>query len=354
MSFLTLSGIGKTYGSHTVVRDFNLSVERGELVTFLGPSGCGKTTTLRMIAGFETPTEGTIHIDSRDVTHLRASRRAIGMVFQAYALFPNMTVERNIAFGLKVAGRPAAEIKARVDDMLALIKLPDLAARFPHQLSGGQQQRVSLARAIAPSPQILLLDEPLSALDARIRTGLREDIRALQQKLGITTVFVTHDQEEALSISDRVIVMNEGAIEQIGSPSDIYSRPRTRFVASFVGTLNTLNGVVVDPAAGAIRVGAAVLRARGAIEGARAGETRTLALRPEALRLGQPVDGANALTGVIDDATFLGPIVRLRLRLDQGALLVDAFNLTGASLPERGETVTVSFSRGDLILLEPT
>jgi putative spermidine/putrescine transport system ATP-binding protein len=352
MPFLTLTGIGKTYGAHVAVRDFNLSVERGELVTFLGPSGCGKTTTLRMIAGFETPTEGSIRIDSRDVTHLGARRRAIGMVFQAYALFPNMTAERNIAFGLKVAGRPAAEIKARVDEMLKLIKLPHLGGRFPHQLSGGQQQRVSLARALAPSPQILLLDEPLSALDARIRAGLREDIRTLQRKLGITTVFVTHDQEEALSISDRVVVMNEGAIEQVGSPSDIYNHPRTRFVASFVGTLNTLQGVIVDPAEGAIRVGEAILRARGAIEGAKAGESRALALRPEALSLGLPEAGGNALSGVVEDLTFLGAIVRLRLRLDHAELLVDAFNRTGASFPERGQIVTVSFSRNDLIVLE--
>jgi putative spermidine/putrescine transport system ATP-binding protein len=350
--FLALTGIRKTFGAEAVVKDFNLKVERGELVTFLGPSGCGKTTTLRMIAGFETPTEGSIRIDGRDVTHLSARRRAIGMVFQAYALFPNMTVERNIAFGLKVAGKPASEIKARVDEMLALIKLSDLAGRFPHQLSGGQQQRVSLARALAPSPQILLLDEPLSALDARIRAGLREDIRALQQKLGITTIFVTHDQEEALSISDRIVVMNEGAIEQIGSPGDIYNRPRTRFVASFVGTLNTLQGVVVDPAEGAIRVGQTMLRARGVIEGAKAGETRALALRPEALRLGPPADGDNALTGVIEDATFLGAIRRLRVRIDGGALLVDAFNSNGASFPEPGDEVKVSFSPNDLIVLD--
>ena len=350
--FLALTDIRKCYGAEAVVKDFNLAVERGELVTFLGPSGCGKTTTLRMIAGFETPTEGSIRIDGREVTHLSARRRAIGMVFQAYALFPNMTVERNIAFGLKVAGRPAAEIGARVDEMLALIKLPELAGRFPHQLSGGQQQRVSLARALAPRPQILLLDEPLSALDARIRADLREDIRALQRKLGITTIFVTHDQEEALSISDRIVVMNAGAIEQVGSPGDIYNRPRTRFVASFVGTLNTLEGVVIDPAAGAIRVGQTVLRARGAIDGAKAGETRSLALRPEALRLGPPADGANALTGVVEEATFLGPIVRLRVRLDQIALLVDAFNLNGASFPNRGEAVTVNFGREDLIVLD--
>ncbi len=349
--FLSLTGIRKSFGAEAVVKDFNLTVERGELVTFLGPSGCGKTTTLRMIAGFETPTDGSIRIDGREVTHLSARRRAIGMVFQAYALFPNMTVERNIAFGLKVAGKPAAQIKARVDEMLALIKLPDLAGRYPHQLSGGQQQRVSLARALAPSPQILLLDEPLSALDARIRAGLREDIRALQRKLGITTIFVTHDQEEALSISDRIVVMNAGAIEQVGSPGDIYNRPRTRFVASFVGTLNTLQGVVVDPAKGAIRVGAAVLHARGAIEGVRAGETRAVALRPEALRLGPPTDGANAVTGVIEDVTFLGAIVRLRIRVGQSALLVDAFNSNGASFPERGQAVEVNFSRDDLIVL---
>ncbi len=350
--FLALTGIRKTFGAEAVVKDFNLKVERGELVTFLGPSGCGKTTTLRMIAGFETPTEGSIRIDGRDVTHLSARRRAIGMVFQAYALFPNMTVERNIAFGLKVAGKPAAEINARVDEMLTLIKLPDLAGRFPHQLSGGQQQRVSLARALAPSPQILLLDEPLSALDARIRAGLREEIRALQQKLGITTIFVTHDQEEALSISDRIVVMNEGAIEQIGSPGDIYNRPRTRFVASFVGTLNSLQGVVVDPAEGAIRVGQTMLRARGVIGGAKAGETRSLALRPEAVRLGPPADGDNALTGVIEDAAFLGAIVRLRVRIDGGALLVDAFNSNGASFPQPGDEVKVSFSPNDLIVLD--
>jgi putative spermidine/putrescine transport system ATP-binding protein len=353
MSFLTLTDICKAYAMHVVVKEVNLAVERGELVTFLGPSGCGKTTTLRMIAGFETPTGGSIRIAGRDVTHLRASRRAIGMVFQAYALFPNMTVEHNIAFGLKVAGKPRAEIKARVAEMLALIKLPQLGGRFPHQLSGGQQQRVSLARALASRPQILLLDEPLSALDAGIRVGLREDIRALQRKLGITTIFVTHDQEEALSISDRVVVMSEGAIEQVGSPTDIYNRPRTRFVASFVGTLNTLEGVIVDPARGAIRVGQAVLRAGGVIEGAQAGEARTLALRPEALRLGPPIHGANALIGVIEEVTFLGAIVRLRVRVDQAALLVDALNSNGAPFPERGEGIELNFSRDDLIVLDP-
>ena len=352
MSFLALSGVRKSFGGAAVVKDFGLAVERGEFVTFLGPSGCGKTTILRMIAGFEAPTAGAIRIGGRDVTHLSANRRAIGMVFQAYALFPNMTVERNIGFGLKVAGKPKAEIAARVAEMLALIKLPDLARRYPHQLSGGQQQRVSLARALAPNPQILLPDEPLSALDARIRVSLREEIRALQRKVGVTTIFVTHDQEEALSISDRVVVMNDGAIEQVGTPSDIYNRPKTRFVASFVGTLNTLEGIIADPAEGAIRVGDAILFASAPIEDAKAGEARTLALRPEALRFGRTGDGANALAVVVEDMSFLGAVARLRVRLDGKPLLVDVFNAAGLALPQPGETVEIAFRREDLIALD--
>jgi putative spermidine/putrescine transport system ATP-binding protein len=352
MTFLALSGVRKSFGGAAVVKDFSLAVERGELVSFLGPSGCGKTTVLRMIAGFETPSAGAISIGGRDVTHLAANRRAIGMVFQAYALFPNMTVERNIGFGLRVAGKPAPEIAARVAEMLALIKLPDLAGRYPHQLSGGQQQRVSLARALAPAPEILLLDEPLSALDARIRLSLREEIRALQRRLGVTTIFVTHDQEEALSISDRIVVMNEGAIAQVGGPSDIYNRPRTRFVASFVGTLNTLQGVVSDPATGAIRVEGATVFAAGPIAGATAEESRTLALRPEALQLGPAVEGANALNGVVEDVSFLGAVVRLKIRIGRSIVLADAFNAGGLAPPQPGETVEIGFSREDAIVLE--
>jgi putative spermidine/putrescine transport system ATP-binding protein len=351
MSFLVLAGVRKTYGGEAVVKDFTLAVQRGELVAFLGPSGCGKTTTLRMIAGFETPTEGSIAIGGRDVTHLRANRRAVGMVFQSYALFPNMTVARNIGFGLKVAGKPRAEISTRVAEMLAMIKLPDLADRFPHQLSGGQQQRVSLARALAPRPQILLLDEPLSALDARIRVALREDIRSLQRETGITTIFVTHDQEEALSISDRVVVMNEGAIEQAGAPVEIYNRPRTRFVASFVGALNRIDAVVVDPAKGVFKVGGTVVRAAGAIADAKPGETRTLALRPEALRLGPAAGDANVIAGVVEDVTFLGAVQRLKARVGETTLLVDLFNSGASALPGRRATVALVFSREDLIVL---
>ncbi len=351
MSFLNLTGIQKAYGPNKVVKDFDLSVERGEFVTFLGPSGCGKTTTLRMIAGFETPTEGSIRINGKDVTNLRANRRAIGMVFQAYALFPNMTVVQNIGFGLKVAGKPAIEIKARVDEMLAMIKLPQLADRYPYQLSGGQQQRVSLARALAPSPQILLLDEPLSALDARIRVSLREEIRALQRKLGITTIFVTHDQEEALSMSDRIVVMNEGAIEQVGTPSEIYNAPLSRFVASFVGTLNLIDGKIVDASVGAVDIDGQRATTRRKLNGAKPGDVLAMALRPEALRIGAGGDDRNTLAGVIEDVSFLGAVVRVRVRLEQAAIIVDTFNSGANDLPARGASVAVNFGRDDLIPL---
>jgi putative spermidine/putrescine transport system ATP-binding protein len=351
MAFLQLTGIEKSFGGVAVVKKLDLSVERGEFVTLLGPSGCGKTTTLRMIAGFETPSAGQIRIDSRDVTHLRVNRRNIGMVFQAYALFPNLTVAQNIGFGLKVAGRSAAEIKARVEEMLAMIRLPDLAQRYPYQLSGGQQQRVSLARAVAPSPQILLLDEPLSALDARIRMTLREEIRALQKRLGITTVFVTHDQEEALSMSDRIAVMNQGRIEQAGTPGEIYNHPKTRFVASFVGELNTLQAEVADPATGALNVGGAQVFAGAPILDARAGDRRAIALRPEAVRPGAPLDGANALSGVLHDVTFLGPVVRLHVQVGEAKLVADVFNSSGFAPPAQGEPVALTFRREDVIVL---
>ena len=216
MAFLELTGIQKRFGEVAAVQNFDLAAEAGEFVSFLGPSGCGKTTTLRMIAGFERPTAGTIVVNGTDITHKAPNQRNVGMVFQSYALFPNMTVADNVGFGLKVRKRPKDQIRKRVGELLELIHLPDKAGRYPWQLSGGQQQRVALARALAIEPQVLLLDEPLSALDAKIRVSLRNEIRAIQRQLGITTVYVTHDQEEALSLSDRIVVMSEGRIEQIG------------------------------------------------------------------------------------------------------------------------------------------
>src|SRR4029078_820710 len=244
MSFLELTNVQKRFGETSAVADFNLGAEKGEFVSFLGPSGCGKTTTLRMIAGFEQPTSGTITIDGRDITRVPPNPRNVGMGFHSYALFPNMSVADNIGFGLKVRKRPSDQIRKRVAELLETVNLPEKGDRYPYQLSGGQQQRVALARALAFEPQVLLLDEPLSALDAKIRVALRHEIRAIQRQLGITAVYVTHDQEEALSLSDRVVVMSEGRMEQVGTPFEIYNFPTTAFVASFVGTLNVLPGVV--------------------------------------------------------------------------------------------------------------
>jgi putative spermidine/putrescine transport system ATP-binding protein len=352
MAFLEIENLQKSYGTHAVVRDFALAAERGEFVSFLGPSGCGKTTTLRMVAGFETPNAGSIRIDGKEVTRLRPNQRNVGMVFQSYALFPNLTVAENVGFGLKVARRPAAEIRARVAEMLRLIKLPDLAGRYPYQLSGGQQQRVALARALAIKPQVLLLDEPLSALDAKIRVSLREEIRGIQRALGITAIYVTHDQEEALSMSDRIVVLNEGRIEQIGTPFEIYNYPRTRFVASFVGTLNILRGTVIDPAGGRIAVDGQEIAAAGGINDARAGEHRSVALRPEAVSL-NGIDGVrNRMQGTIEEVNFLGSVVRIRVRLKEHAISLDTFNQPNQAPPGRGQPVTLSFAREDLLVLE--
>jgi putative spermidine/putrescine transport system ATP-binding protein len=352
--FLELEAIRKHYGHITVVHGFDLSVARGEFVSFLGPSGCGKTTTLRMIAGFETPDAGAVRIDGKEVTRLRPNQRNVGMVFQSYALFPNLTVAGNVAFGLKVANRPKPEIDARVAEMLALIKLPQLGNRYPYQLSGGQQQRVALARAIAIKPQVLLLDEPLSALDAKIRVSLREEIRSLQRELGITTIYVTHDQEEALSMSDRIVVMNEGRVEQVGTPFEIYNYPRTRFVASFVGTLNIVDGTLVDPDKGILTIDGQEIRAvRGVID-ARKGDVRSVALRPEAITLNGSGADRNRLSGTIDEVSFLGAVVRIRVRVATSAVSLDTFNNPGQPPPERGARVTVSFAPEDVLVLEGT
>lgn len=352
MAFLSINRLTKTFGSNTTVKGVDLEVARGEFLTLLGPSGCGKTTILRMVAGFEMPSSGTIRIEDKDVTNLKPHQRKIGMVFQAYALFPNMTVRDNIAFGLKVAHRSGSEIDARVREMLDLIKLPQLADRYPYQLSGGQQQRVALARALAIKPQILLLDEPLSALDAKIRVSLREEIRALQRQLGITTIFVTHDQEEALSMSDRICVMSEGRIEQLGTPFEIYNYPKTRFVASFVGTLNILRGKVTDSAAGRVQIdGQEVVTNRG-LNGASTGDEVAVALRPEALSIGRANGSSNNLDGVIDEVHFLGSVVRIRVRFSDTAVSLDTFNRPNAAPPERGQPITVNFGREDILVLE--
>jgi putative spermidine/putrescine transport system ATP-binding protein len=355
MAFLEIDHLHKTFAGINAVHDFSLAVAQGEFVSFLGPSGCGKTTTLRMIAGFEHPDTGRIAIGGKDVTALRANQRKIGMVFQSYALFPNMTVAENIAYGLKIAKRPAAETRARVEEMLALIKLPALGGRYPAQLSGGQQQRVALARALSINPQVLLLDEPLSALDAKIRVSLRDEIRAVQRKLGITTIYVTHDQEEALSISDRIVVMREGRIDQVGAPFEIYNRPRTRFVASFVGTLNILQGRVIDGGSGRVAIDGQPVTIAESV-GLNSGEIRSFALRPEAVSLANGEAngraGCNLLRGVIEQVSFLGSVVRIRVKMNDNAVLLDTFNNPKATPPAFGQEVAVQFSPDDLMVLE--
>ena len=366
MGFLDLVEVQKRFGETVAVESFNLSAERGEFVSFLGPSGCGKTTTLRMIAGFENPSAGTITIDGQDVTNIPPNRRNVGMVFQSYALFPNMTVADNIGFGLKVRKRPPDQIRKRVAELLDTVNLPDKGGRYPYQLSGGQQQRVALARALAFEPQVLLLDEPLSALDAKIRVALRHEIRQIQRQLGITTVYVTHDQEEALSLSDRVVVMSEGRMEQVGTPFEIYNFPATAFVASFVGTLNVLDGKIVDAARGEISISDQTINVTRKFEG-QPGQAVRVALRPEMASLADRPVGCTRLTGEVVDVSFLGSIVRMRVQLGLGpalsggngtaagshaqVMMLDEFNEPGLKVPQLGDFVAVSFPMdGPLVL----
>ncbi|MBZ9987959.1 ABC transporter ATP-binding protein [Mesorhizobium sp. BH1-1-5] len=349
--FLSIQHVRKSYGANTVVQDFNLDVEPGEFVSFLGPSGCGKTTVLRMVAGFEEPSAGKIVVAGKDITRLKPNQRNVGMVFQAYALFPNLTVAQNIAFGLKVAGMPKADSDRRVAEMLGIIKLPQMADRYPYQLSGGQQQRIALARAIAPKPKLLLLDEPLSALDAKVRVSLREEIRSIQKKLGITTIFVTHDQEEALSISDRIAVMYGGKAEQVGTPFEIYNRPATKFVANFVGTLNVLEGTVTDAGAGRVRVNSQEVALKGKLNGSKSGDTLSLALRPEAISLARQPGHDTSLSGEIAEVHFLGSVIRVRVGIGGNTVSLDTFNNSTTPPPAVGDKADISFASGDMLVL---
>ncbi|MBL4928164.1 ABC transporter ATP-binding protein [Fuscibacter oryzae] len=350
MSFITLQNIQKSFGATQVVRDFSLGIEKGEFISLLGPSGCGKTTVLRMLAGFEGPTSGQISIDGQDMTGLPANRRRIGMVFQSYALFPNLTVAENVAFGLKVTGTPRSEAAKRVEEMLGMVGLGGFGARYPFQLSGGQQQRVALARAIAPRPRVLLLDEPLSALDAKIRISLRSEIRAIQRELGITTLFVTHDQEEAMSMSDRVVVMYGGRAEQVGAPSEIYNRPASRFVAEFIGSLNLLPGTITDAAAGLVETPAGAI-ALGRTLDQPTGTPVSLAIRPEGLHMGY--EGNVVLNTRVADSEFLGSIIRLRVMTGGNMpLIIARFNREGQMVPQPGQDLTVSVNASDIIVLD--
>ncbi|WP_312530153.1 ABC transporter ATP-binding protein [Paracoccus sp. (in: a-proteobacteria)] len=341
MSFLKLQHLEKSFGDNRVVKDFNLDVEKGEFISLLGPSGCGKTTVLRMVAGFEAPTSGQILISDKDITRHRTNQRKVGMVFQSYALFPNLTVAQNVGFGLKVAGVARADRAARVQEMLDLIGLPDLGSRFPWQLSGGQQQRVALARALAPKPQMLLLDEPLSALDAKVRVSLRNQIREIQQQLGITTIFVTHDQEEAMAISDRIVVMHQGVADQIASPQDIYNTPSTEFVANFVGTLNRLPAAVIDAPSGLVRVAGTEIALNRPLEHG----PIILAARPEAFRL-----AATGIAATVTGVEFLGALVSVAAEVAGTAITFVVFNGADEPVPAIGTQIHLQIAPSRLMV----
>ncbi|HEY3357601.1 MAG TPA: ABC transporter ATP-binding protein [Polyangia bacterium] len=346
VSALELVDIEKRFGRQhgLTIAGISLAAPPGELLALLGPSGCGKSTTLRIIAGFEAPDAGRVLLDGADVTATPPNRRGVGMVFQSYALFPNLTAFENVAFGLRLRRRPGAEVQRRAGELLELCRLGDLGGRLPAQLSGGQQQRVALARALAIEPKVLLLDEPLAALDAVIRTELRAEIRRIQRRLGMTTVYVTHDQEEALSLADRIAVLRAGRIEQLGPPSAIYHAPRTAFVASFVGKLNVLAAEVEDPATGVVRAAGARLELGRPLEAA-AGARVSVAMRPESLVPADAGGAGNRLTGVCREVEFLGAVVLWHLEVAGAHLTVQRLNTPGVALPRAGETVTVAVDR---------
>ena len=352
MAYLNLSNVSKQFGTTYAVQDFNLDVDKGEFVSFLGPSGCGKTTTLRMVAGFETPTDGSIELDGADITGKPPNQRNMGMIFQSYALFPNMTVAQNIGFGLRVRKASKAEIDERVKEMVRLVNLEKHVHKYPFQLSGGQQQRVSLARALAIRPNVLLLDEPLSALDAKIRVSLRAQIREIQKRLGITAIFVTHDQEEALSISDRIVVMYDGNVEQVGTPFEIYNFPKTTFVANFVGSLNTAVAEVVDPAGGQLSVDGIQFVSAAKMDGLKKGDKVRMAVRPERFSFASEVKKANVVNCQIENITFLGSVVRVHILIGESKFTMDTFNYPSLELPRIGAMDQVTCSREAVLVLE--
>jgi ABC-type Fe3+/spermidine/putrescine transport system ATPase subunit len=347
LSSIAIEGARRSFASVVAVRDITLKIEDGEFFTLLGPSGCGKTTLLRLIAGFAELEAGRISFGDTRIDTLPPHRRNIGMVFQNYAIFPNLTVTGNVAYGLKARKVARADVGRRVEEALALVRLSGLGERWPHQLSGGQLQRVAIARALVIRPEVLLLDEPLSNLDARLRVDMRGEIRQLQQRLGITTVYVTHDQEEALAVSQRIAVMEAGRIEQLGSPEDVYRRPASLFVARFMGTTNVLVGIVAarDGARMDVRLAATTV-SLPALHDVRGGDRLNLCVRPEALRIVRNGEGTNegeiALAATIANCEFIGPLIRLDLALSDGSPLKLAM-LDRPLHAAAGDRVTVAF-----------
>jgi putative spermidine/putrescine transport system ATP-binding protein len=352
MSQISLQDVTKRYGTLTTVDHVSLDIGQGEFVAFLGPSGCGKTTTLRMIAGLTLASEGSIRFGTRDVTDLPPYLRNAGLVFQGYALFPHMSVAQNVAFGLEMRKVGHADAQRRVMEALALVKLDHLAERLPKQLSGGQQQRVALARAIVYEPEVLLLDEPLSALDAKLRHEVRTDLRRLQSRLGLTTIFVTHDQDEALAVADRIVVMSAGKVEQIGTPRDIYQRPASRFVAEFIGLTNIFAGSI-DAAGSFLTEGGE----RFAVSSEReTGGVTAFAVRPEQISLQNGLDathGHSTLPATVEDVVYRGSLTEVIVRTSSGMPIVvhrQNADLPSEDEPQPGQAVVASWPAGAVML----
>ena len=351
---VSLQGVSKRFGEVTALREVSLDVQPGEFLTLLGPSGCGKTTLLRVLAGFESPDAGTLRLSAKDVTHVPPHLRPVNTVFQHYALFPHRTVSGNVAFGLEMQRRPRTEIAEKVARALDLVRLTGLGDRRVDQLSGGQKQRVALARAVVLEPEVLLLDEPMSALDRKLRQEMQVEVKNLQERLGTTFIFVTHDQDEALTMSDRIAVMTEGRIDQVGTPEALYERPRTRFVAEFLAVRNIFVASVVGVAGSR-----ALLRTADGLEltafddgGFQPGAAATVGVRPERITLGEA--GENRLPGLLDDEIYLGDRTDWRVRLDQGAVVTVAENAAQARTRRRGDRVLVTFGAEAVLRLEET
>lgn len=346
MSKVSIYQLKKQFGDAVALEDFSLEIADGELVAFLGPSGCGKTTTLRMIAGFIEPTEGSIHIGETDVTNLPVHKRNTGMVFQRYALFPHMTVAQNVSFGLEMHDVSGKERDSRIASALDMVRMTSFRDRYPRQLSGGQQQRVAIARALAIQPKVFLLDEPLSNLDAKLRVEVREEIRTLQQDLGLTTVFVTHDQEEALAISDRMAIMYNGRVQQVGAPKELYDSPANHFVADFLGRMSFFRGQLTG-------AGQFVSDAGTQIQVQSTQPVGRVGIRPERITVGSTQGNENVLSGVVESSAYLGSLIDIRLRLPGGDALNfhlanNASSSTTAISP--GTQLVASFRASDCVL----
>jgi spermidine/putrescine transport system ATP-binding protein len=354
---IEIRGVTKRFGAFTAVNNIDLTIQAGEFITLLGPSGCGKTTLLRLLAGFETPDEGAVFLDGEDVSHVPPYRRSVNQVFQSYALFPHLTVKENVGFGLRMQNVPAAEADGRIKEALAMVSLSEQVDKLPHQMSGGQRQRVALARAIVCRPKVLLLDEPLSALDAKLRHGMQLELKHLQRKLGLTFVFVTHDQDEALTMSDRIAIINQGRIEQLGTATEIYHRPKTPFAADFIGQANLLSGTIIlrDATTARVRLDSGLELVVANTDLSASAHRALISIRPEKIHIGRaPSLAENIFQANIEEEIFQGATDQLRLVTEQGTKLLALVANESATQEafHAGERVYCSLHIDDLVVVQ--